>query len=173
MAALLLLASTLVYIVNGQSVTVYVDPERGKDDTCTAAVDGLGNSSRPCETINYAVWGNEPVPRLRGSNCTDYYPPFNYTSLKVVLMGGIVQLKEQLPLVSIPEVTVMSKIRGQSVIQCASYPNTKRGNFDNIFGCNVTHLEFIGVVFERCGPVPSNVFIYECTNVTFNHCTFW
>ena len=173
MALLLVLAVVSLYTVNGQHVTVYVDPDHGDDTTCTPAVSGsTGNPNNPCMSINYAVWGNVSIPVLRGSNCSEYNPPINYMSLEVVLKGGTVQLEERLVLVSIPEVVVRSEVKGQSVIQCVKYPNTESGNFDNVFGCNVSHLEFRGVVFERCGPVPSNVFIYECINVIFDHCTF-
>ena len=51
--------------------------DQGDDNTCTAAIDGTGNSSKPCKTINYTVWGNVgqivPIVTRPSTTCTSMW----------------------------------------------------------------------------------------------------
>lgn len=90
-----------------------------------------------------------------------------------MLSSGVHSLTLQLELVSVANVTIKAEgSAGSAVIECVDFPNYLPGNFDNIFACSVTGLVFMGIQFERCGPIPSNVFIYNSTSITFESCTF-
>lgn len=60
----------------------------------------------------------------------------------------------------------------EATVTCVDFPNYIRRNFDNIFVCGSSNVTFRGIRFERCGPVPSNVFVKSSSDILFDSCTF-
>ena len=57
------------------------------------------------------------------------------------------------------------------VIKCTN--DTSDGDtYDNIFFCASHNVSFVGVEFQGCGPVSSNVFFNDSTDILFDDCTF-
>ena len=103
-------------------------------------------------------------------NCSE--ASVQFSNIVISLSSDVHSLTEQLRLVTYSNVTIEGEVSGSASIECVSFPNYQFRNFDNIFACGMSGLTFNNVVFERCGPVPSNVFIYNSTNIVFQNCTF-
>ena len=159
--------------ISQELITVSVDPNEGDDNQCMSAIDltlfGLTSWDRPCRTLNYAILGNKNLT-IRANNCTEN--SLNLTNIKILLSDGIHQLTNQLLIIGSNNITIEPEAGAVPIIRCVTFPNYQIGNFDNIFVCEVDGLQFSGVIFEGCGPVPSNVFIYGCSNIEFNGCIF-
>lgn len=172
----LLLLLVLVCTPLSATVTITVDPLGGDDGSCMSigqlSQAGLTNSSVPCETLNYALSlpDNETNDYYSTKNCTQATNGF--TDVLVLLKEGLHSLTSQLKVLGYSNITIESDVPGGATIECVDFPNYRESNFDNIFACGVTGLQFIGVNFERCGPISSNVFIYNSTDVVFDTCTF-
>ncbi|XP_019851702.1 PREDICTED: uncharacterized protein LOC109581757 [Amphimedon queenslandica] len=170
-----LLLYLLVAPLAHSEVRVRVDPVLGDDESCLSVPDiirrGGGEATDdgvPCETINYALTGNYTNEYYSTDNCSE--APILFSDIVISLSSDVHSLTEQLRLVTYGDVTFEGD--GSASIECVSFPNYQFRNFDNIFACGVSGLTFNGVVFERCGPVPSNVFIYNSTNILFQNCIF-
>lgn len=165
--------TTLLHSSVANLVTVTVDPDNGDDEICLSVRElfssGLTNSSIPCQTLNYALSDNQ-TDYYNVANCSN--APFQYSNVRILLRDGVHGLTSQLELVKSSNITIEAVNRGRARLQCVDFPNYQAGNFDNFFACQVSGLRFVGVVFERCGPVPSNVFVYNCSDVYFDQCTF-
>lgn len=157
-------------------VTVRVDPENGNDTLCLSAMEliagNMNTSSQSCRTINYALLGDSwtSYTTLRGSNCSEVTQELR--NVRIVLADGEHHLLGRLMLAGDEDITLEAENRGQASVQCASFPNNISGNFDNIAFCNVAGIRLVGVVFEKCGPVPSNVFVLNSSNIEITECTF-
>ena len=174
--SLLLILSLSLLLTNGDGtdeITVEVDPQNGNDDSCLSVRELIDSNQTespfPCKTLNYALNGNETSYYTTG-NCS--MSDIQYSNIFIVLMDGVHRLVSQLQLVGATNVHILADNSRKAVIECVEFPNYAVDNFDNFFACNVDGLEFKGVVFERCGPVSSNVFVYNCSNVVFESCTF-
>ena len=60
----------------------------------------------------------------------------------------------------------------KATVTCVDFPNYRERNFDNIIVCQSSNITFRGIRFERCGPVPSNVFVSRSSDIVFDSCTF-
>ena len=171
--SLLLIFSLSLLLTNGDYITVEVDPQNGDDNQCMSVRElielGESESPFPCKTLNYALSDSE-TSDYTTDDCSNAVIVYNDVS--IVLMDGVHRLTSQLKLVGATNVGIVAENSHRAVIECVEFPNYAVDNFDNFFACNVDGLEFSGVVFERCGPVSSNVFVYNCSNVVFESCTF-
>lgn len=154
---------------------IRVDPVNGNDSSCLSALDLSSSSSgwsqdTPCATINAALYGNLSFSELRLSDCTTF--PFGLDGVRVLLSDGIHHLSERLAIINATNVTIAAENPGNARVRCVTFPNAVPGNFDNIFSCRSRELRFEGVVFEYCGPVSSNVFVYQSSGVSFENCVF-
>ena len=164
--------------IGEEMLTVTVDPVNGDDSVCLSALDlsspGSGeagmNSTTPCATINAAIHGNLTFGQLRPSNCSTF--SYGVTNVRFLLADGVHQLSERLNLLSCTNVTLVAKNTGKASVRCTAFPNTVSGGFDNIFTCSSNGIRFEGLTFEKCGPVPANVFVYNSSDVVFDKCTF-
>ena len=159
-------------------LTVTVDPVNGNDSACLSALElsslGSGDpgmtSTTPCATINAAIHGNMTFGQLRPVNCSAF--EYGLTNVRILLADGDHKLKERLNLLSFTNISLIAINAGKATIRCASFPNTMDGEFDNIFSCFSNGVRFEGLTFEYCGAVPANVFVYNCSDVVFDRCTF-
>ena len=176
MAALssLLIFSLSLLLTNGDDITVEVDPQNGNDSRCLSVRElielGESESPFPCKTLNYALNDNETKYYTTG-NCSNSDIEYD-GAIYIELMDGVHRLTSQLELVGDIDVQIVARNYRSAVIECVDFPNYAVDDFGNFFACNLDNLEFRGVVFERCGPVSSNVFVYNCSYVTFDSCTF-
>ena len=165
----------------GDAVMVWVDPQHGDDNNCLSALDLLLYSGSrkgaqqsypklPCATMDAALYGNRTFDEKLLKNCSAF--PHHLANIHIILAEGVHRLRERLPLIKATNLTIAAKNSGKALIECTTFPNTIPGNYDNVFACQSHWLRFEGVVFERCGPVPSNVFVYNSSYVTFEKCTF-
>ena len=170
---LLLILSLSLLLTNGDDITVEIDPQNGNDDNCLSVRELIElnqtESPFPCKTLNYALNDNEMSYYTIG-NCSN--ADIQYSNISVVLLDGVHRLISQLQLVGATNIHIVADNSGRAVIECVEFPNYSVDNFDNFFACNVDGLEFKGVVFEHCGPVSSNVFVYNCSGVVFESCIF-
>ena len=150
---------------------VWVDPQHGDDNNCLSALDLLlfsrsrkgAQQSYPkllCATMNAALYG-KIVEKL-----------FCLSNIHILLAEGVHHLRKHLPLIKATNLTIAAKNSGKALIECTTFPNVIPGNYDNVFACQSHWLRFKGAVFERCGPVPSNMFLYNSSDVTFEKFTF-
>ena len=149
---------------------ITVDPLNGDDDSCLSVPEltsSGGNQS--CETLDYAINGNLST-YYDTQNCSDAIN--EYSNVHILLKNGVHTLTSQLQIVGYSNVTVQAEEVGGASIQCVDFPNFVKSNFDNIFACHVTGLRFVGVVFEYCGPVSSNLYIYNVSDIEFHSCIF-
>ena len=158
------------------NIKVRVDPKNGNDTTCTPAVDLMNSTNRPsdvpCRTINYALLGDtwRDYRTLLAPNCSDVSQ--NLSNVRVLLADGEHRLSGRVFLVGNMNITLEAENWGRASVQCATFPNLIQLNFDNLGFCNVTGITLKGIVFEQCGPVPSNIFIIYCEDIEINQCTF-
>ena len=154
------------------NVTIVVNENVGDDELCMSAIDmiteGIDSYPMPCSTLNYAVRGNRSVGTINPRNCSDDTSVL--ANVNVVLQSGVYQLYERLVLGYSTNVNFQADTDSSPTIRCVSYPNYD--SYDNIFGCSVDGLTFAGITFEECGPISSNVFIHNSTNIRFKSCTF-
>lgn len=164
---------------HGEVVVVRVDPENGDDSSCLSALDlsspsssgeGARQGTPPCETINAALYGNSSFKEIRSNNCSTF--PHGFLDVRVLLADGTHRLRERLALVKATNLTIAAEHPGRASIGCTDYPNLVQGNFDNVYICLSQGLRFGGVVFEKCGPVPSNMFVYNSSDITIDNCIF-
>lgn len=62
--------------------------------------------------------------------------------------------------------------KNESTITCTDFPNYIPFNFDTLYICASDNITFHGIRFERCGPVPSNLFISRSSDILIDSCTF-
>lgn len=166
----------LVLYSHGE-VVVRVDSVDGDDDNCQSAIE-LSNTSNTgqnqttsCATITTALYGrNQSNNYYTSRNCSSF--PYELDNVRVVLAGGEHKLVARLYITKASNIFIVSEQPRQASISCISFPNTVSNYFDNILTCSSSDIKFEGVVFHNCGPVSSNVFVYNTTNVSFNNCVF-
>ena len=128
----------------------------------------------PCKTLNVALGNLACDPCSRSNRACDPCPPgdSNITNMVFELGGGHYRLEGCVGLVGVKNVTIQSNDTDNDVIiECESFPNND-SNFGNLYVCGSTGVVFRGIVFTRCGPQESNVFLNNSSGVVFDNCTF-
>lgn len=172
---LLLLGAVLASCQQPPDIVVRVDPVNG-NDTCMSVHDlqALAPTDRPrvedrvaCRTINRAL-GDVTFVNVTVS-CQNPDPIFNF---EVLLEDGVHDLTRGIGMIENQNATLRAVNRGMARVRCENFPNTEPRNFDNMYLCNSTGVLFAGILFEMCGPVASNVFISDSSDIRFENCTF-
>ena len=168
---LLLLGAVLAICQEPATVVVRVDPTNGDDDTCMSVQDLQGLDPTvdrvACKTINRAL-GNVTFVNASVS-CQN---PDAVHNFELLLEDGVHDLTRGIGIIESQNVTLRAVNRGMARVRCESFPNLVPRNFDNIYLCNSTGVLFAGIQFEMCGPVASNVFISDSSDLRFENCTF-
>ena len=172
---LLLLGAVLANCQQPPQIVVRVDPENGSE-TCMSVQDlqALAPGDRPqlearaaCKTINLAL-GNVTFVNVSVS-CQNPAPISNF---EILLEDGVHDLTRGIGMIETQNATLRAVNRGMARVRCETFPNNEPQNFDNIYLCNSTGVLFAGILFERCGPLASNVFISDSSDLRFENCTF-
>lgn len=58
---------------------------------------------------------------------------------------------------------------GQAVIRCAE---DEINTYNNMFFCGSRNISFLGLQFRGCGPISSNVFFNDSSDILFDRCEF-
>ena len=120
---------------------------------------------RPCQTINHAL-GNV----ICNASCSN--PNNNIENVTIRLKDGTHRLMGRVSICESRNVTLEAENYGKATVTCETFPNTIPRNFDNLFVCGTSGVTFRGLRFEGCGPVPSNVFLRDSSDILFEDCTF-
>ena len=122
-------------------------------------------SRGPCQTINRAL-GNIIC---NASSCSN---PNYLVNVTIRLKDGVHNLAGRASICESRNVTIEAENYGEATVTCESFPNTMPHNFDNLLVCGTSGVTFRGLRFERCGPVASNVFLRNSSDISFEECTF-
>ena len=156
----------------GKNITV--DPHTGVDEA-----DCLNDTERPCKSLAFAVYQRE-VRRndsifgsLQGEAMTD---------VDIVLRPGIYQADVPLVILNATKVTIRAEDpHNETVFRCVSFPNdgTVEGfgpngtyRFDDMRISGSAGVLLEGLIFERCGPTTSALFVNDSSHITVRNCTF-
>ena len=118
----------------------------------------------PCKTINRAL-GHV----ICNGSCSN---PNYLENVTIRLKDGMHNLTGRASICESQNVTIEAENYGKATVACETFPNTDRGNFDNLVVCGTSGVTFRGLRFESCGPVASNVFLRHSSDISFEECTF-
>ena len=118
----------------------------------------------PCRTINRAL---DNV--ICNASCSN---PKNIENVIIRLKDGVHMLTGRASICESRNITLEAENYGNATVTCETFPNTIPRNFDNLLVCGTSGVTFRGLRFEGCGPVPSNVFLRDSSDILFEECTF-
>lgn len=156
----------------GKEITV--DPHMGMDDAAC-----LNDTDEPCKSLAFAVYQRE-VGRndsifgsLQGEGMRD---------VVFVLRPGIYQADVPLVIMAATNVTIRAEDpKNETIIRCVSFPNDGTGEgfgpngtyrFDDMRINGSVGVVLEGLIFERCGPTTSALFVNDSRDITVRNCTF-
>lgn len=153
---------------------ITVDPLLGED-----APVCLSNTSVPCKSLAFAVYR-----RIVEKNDTIFESLHEeeMTNVVFVLRPGTYQANVPILIMNATNVTIRAEDPlNETIFRCVNFPYNGTGD---VYGPNGTymfddlriiHSEGVvleGLIFERCGPVTSAVFVSRSMDITVRNCTF-
>ena len=156
----------------GKEITV--DPHTGVDKAAC-----LNDTDMPCKSLAFAVYQREVE---RNDSIFGSFQGEARTDVDFVLRPGIYQADVPVVILDAKNVTIRAEDpRNETIIRCVSFPNDGTGEgfgpngtyrFDDMRIRGSVGVLLQGLIFERCGPTTSAVFVEDSSDITVRNCTF-
>lgn len=156
----------------GKEITV--DPVRGVDEKAC-----LNDTDKPCKSLAFAVYQREVE---KNDSIFESFQGGDISDVVFVLRPGTYQAAVPILILNATNITIRAKDpRNETIIRCVSYPNNGTGErfgpngtyeFDDMRIDSSAVVVLEGLIFERCGPVTSAVFVKASRDITVRNCTF-
>ena len=144
----------------------YVD-ENGNDTA--SCLNSSDPSLNPCRTLTYALLEEVMHGILYDDTCNYTYTRSN---LCVRLNDGVYRTTGELQVTNASNVTIEAVNVGQVTLQCLRFPNNQTDQWDDLYFLCCNDITVRGIIFERCGPYASGLYVQLTNGLTIEDCVF-